>query len=111
MNYVIVIEKTRTGYSAYVPDVPGCVTVGNTRREIVKLMREALDLYFEEAAKRGDAPPKPTSTTALVEVKAPRAKPKSTRRALHLPAGVRTATAARYASRRHGDPGAARRRP
>lgn len=111
MKYVIVIEKTRTGYSAYVPDVPGCVTVGSTRREIVKNMREALDLYFEETAKRGERAPKSTSTIAYVDVASPRANRHPARRGIEVPTSVRAAAASRYSQRRHSDSVGARRRP
>ena len=44
MTYAIVIEKTETGYSAYVPDLPGCVSVGRTREEMDRNIREAIEL-------------------------------------------------------------------
>ena len=44
MRYAVVIEKTETGYSAYVPDLPGCVSVGHTREEMERRIREAIEL-------------------------------------------------------------------
>lgn len=48
MRYAVVIEKTDTGYSAYVPDLPGCVSVGDTRQEMDRNIREAIELYLDE---------------------------------------------------------------
>ena len=47
MHYVIVIEKTETGYSAYVPDLQGCVSVGDTREEIENNIQEAILFHLE----------------------------------------------------------------
>ncbi|MDC0835295.1 hypothetical protein AY599_20450 [Leptolyngbya valderiana BDU 20041] len=47
MRYLIVIEKTETGYSAYSPDLPGCVATGQTRQEIEHNMREAIAFHLE----------------------------------------------------------------
>ena len=47
MEYVVIIEKTNTGYSAYVPDLPGCTTVGDTKEEITMYMEEAIQLHLE----------------------------------------------------------------
>ena len=46
MRYAVVIEKTDTGYSAWVPDLPGCVSVGRTREEMNRNIREAIELYL-----------------------------------------------------------------
>ncbi len=53
MRYAVVIEKTDTGYSAYVPDLPGCVSVGNTRQEMDRNIREAVELYLDELREQG----------------------------------------------------------
>ena len=52
MTYAIVIEKTGTGYSAYVPDLPGCVSVGGNREEMNRNIREAIELYIDELRDR-----------------------------------------------------------
>jgi len=49
----IVLEETKTGYSAYSPDVPGCVTVGSTKEETEKNMAEALEFHFEGMLEAG----------------------------------------------------------
>lgn len=46
-RYRIVVEQTRTGFSAYSPDVPGCISTGRTRDEVEANIREALDFHLE----------------------------------------------------------------
>lgn len=48
-DIVVRIERTDTGYSAYAPDLPGCVTVGDTIGETQTMMEEAVSLYLEES--------------------------------------------------------------
>ncbi len=68
MQYVVVVEKTEKNYGAYVPDLPGCVAVGDTREETLKLIREAIELHLQSMQADGEPIP-PTATTAeLVEV-------------------------------------------
>lgn len=47
MRYLVIIEKTKTGFSAYVPDLPGCVSVGDTREEIETYIHEAILFHIE----------------------------------------------------------------
>lgn len=61
MKYVIVYEETATGYSAYVPDLPGCVAAGGTRAETEQLIHEAIGLHV--AALREDREPLPEPGT------------------------------------------------
>ncbi len=68
MKYAVVIEKTGTGYSAYVPDLPGCVSVGATREEMERNIREAIDLYLDELREQGAAIPIPSTDTAYIAV-------------------------------------------
>ena len=68
MQYVIVIEKTENNYGAYVPDLPGCVAVAETREEVDRLIREAIALHLESLREEGSPIPKPTTTSDLVEV-------------------------------------------
>ena len=68
-RYLIVIEKTDDGYSAYVPDVPGVATVGDTIEDILENMQEALELYFEVAIERGQPlPPVSAVQAGFIEV-------------------------------------------
>ena len=67
-RYLVVMEPTPTGYSAYLPDVPGCVTTGLTTAEIESNMREALALHLEGIQDEGESVPPPTSIATYVEV-------------------------------------------
>jgi len=58
-TYLILIGKTRTGYSAYSPDVLGCASAGKTIEAVVANMKQALELHFEGMAEDGDPIPKP----------------------------------------------------
>jgi predicted RNase H-like HicB family nuclease len=64
-KYLIIIEKTEDGYSAYSPDVTGCVAVGDTKREVEKNMREALRFHIELLVEKGYPVPKPTMSDAM----------------------------------------------
>ena len=68
MKYAAIIEKTGNGYSAYVPDLPGCVAAGDSREETESLIREAIALHLELLRKHGDPVPEPQTSAALVEV-------------------------------------------
>ncbi len=58
-EYLIVIEKTRTGYSAYSPDIDGCIAVGDTKVECETNMKEALKFHIEFMLEKGYEVPKP----------------------------------------------------
>jgi len=68
MQYAVVVEKTGNGYSAYVPDLPGCVAAARTRAETERLIREAIQFHLEGLRENGDPIPKPTTGVQLVEV-------------------------------------------
>jgi len=68
MKYLVIIEKSNTGYSAYSPDLPGCVSTGATREETEQNMREAIEFHIEGMRKEGYEIPKPSSTSAYMEV-------------------------------------------
>ena len=68
MRYAVLIEKTNTGYSAYAPDLPGCVAAANTRAEVEVLLREAIVLHLESLREHGEPIPDPQTTAALVDV-------------------------------------------
>jgi len=67
-EYVVVIEQSETGFGAYVPDLPGCVALGETRDEALALIREAIELHVESLRECGEPVPPPTSTTERVVV-------------------------------------------
>jgi len=51
VEYLVVVEKGKTSYGAYVPDLPGCVAVAETRREVLKLIREGITLQSRPCVK------------------------------------------------------------
>ena len=67
-KYLIILEKTKTGFSAYVPDLPGCVATGDTLQETEKLIREAVEFHLEGLRADGLPIPPPTSQVEYVEV-------------------------------------------
>jgi predicted RNase H-like HicB family nuclease len=71
MRYAIVIEKADENFSAYLPDVPGCVTTGLTVRETIENMKEALAGHLRMMAEDGEAPPPAESAVDYVEVEVP----------------------------------------
>jgi len=70
MEYLVVVEKGRSSYGAYVPDLPGCVAAGETRREVLKLIRDAVKLHIEALRESGQSVPEPTSKSDVVKVRA-----------------------------------------
>ena len=68
MQYIVVVEKGKKSYGAYVPDLPGCVAVAKTKREVMKLIREAIDLHLESLREDGLPVPGANSTTEYVRV-------------------------------------------
>ena len=67
-QYTIIIEPTDTGYSAYAPDLPGCITVGNTLEETRAFMKEAINLYIDTLKDKGLTVPPPTILSDSVTV-------------------------------------------
>ena len=70
MRYLIVIEATSTGFSAYLPDLPGCVATGRTREEVEATMREAIEFHLDGLSAEGLDVATPTSYSTYVEVPA-----------------------------------------
>lgn len=70
MRYAIVVEKTETNYSAYVPDLPGCVATGATVEEAEHELREAIGFHIEGLVEDGLPIPQPASIVEYIEVAA-----------------------------------------
>jgi predicted RNase H-like HicB family nuclease len=68
MRYAIVIERGPTSYGAYVPDLPGCVAAAETRNEVLRLIREAIEFHIEEMREERLEVPEPLSSAEYVEV-------------------------------------------
>jgi len=67
-KYTIVIEKANGNYSAYCPDLPGCVATGPSLQETTVRIKEAIEFHIEGLKAEGLNVPPPATTTALVEV-------------------------------------------
>jgi predicted RNase H-like HicB family nuclease len=70
VKYVVVYERTSTGWSAYLPDLPGCVAAGETREETERLIREAIALHLDGLREDNESIPQPGTWTETVEVSA-----------------------------------------
>ena len=70
MRYLVVVEKGTTSFGAYVPDLPGCIAVGETREEVLASIHEAIEFHLEGLKEDGQPIPPPTSTSEVVEVAA-----------------------------------------
>jgi len=68
MQYLVVIERGPTSFGAYVPDLPGCVAVGETEQEVKQLIQEAIEFHLEDLAESGVQIPPAMSTGDYVEV-------------------------------------------
>jgi predicted RNase H-like HicB family nuclease len=69
-KYLIVIGPTETGFSAYSPDLPGCVSTGRTREEVEKNMHEAIAFHLDGLREEGQPVPEPQTYSAYVELPA-----------------------------------------
>jgi predicted RNase H-like HicB family nuclease len=70
MKYVVLFEKTATGYSAHLPDLPGCVAAGATLEETQQLIREAVEMHLEAMREDGQHIPEPSTITDYITVSA-----------------------------------------
>ena len=68
MQYMVVIERGESSYGAYVPDLPGCVAVADTKEEVLELIREAIEMHLEAMRKEGVPISEPSSTSEYVQV-------------------------------------------
>jgi predicted RNase H-like HicB family nuclease len=68
MKYVVVYEKSASGWGAYSPDLPGVGVAGATLDEVKQLIREAMDFHLEGMREHGDPIPEPSAVTEYVSV-------------------------------------------
>lgn len=68
MRYLVVVEKGPASFGAYVPDLPGCIAVGETREEVLASIHEAIELHLEGLKEDGEPIPPPSSSSEVVEV-------------------------------------------
>jgi predicted RNase H-like HicB family nuclease len=69
-RYLIIIEATSTGFSAYTPDLPGCVATGRSRKEVEREMRDAIEFHIEGLRLAGEQVPEPRSQASYCEIAA-----------------------------------------
>jgi len=69
-NYTVIYEKGETNWGAIVPDLPGCVSIGDTLEEVQENVKEAISLYLEVLTERGEALPEPLMRVGSGEVAA-----------------------------------------
>jgi predicted RNase H-like HicB family nuclease len=67
-KYAVIIEDAGPNFSAYVPDLPGCVSVGSTVEEVTSNIHEAIELHIASMIEYGEDVPQPSSRVVLVEV-------------------------------------------
>ena len=68
MRYMVVVERGDTSWGAHVPDLPGCIAVGETREEVLRLVRDAIEFHIDGLRRDGSPVPTPSSEGAFVEV-------------------------------------------
>ncbi len=68
MCYMVVVEEGPSSFGAYVPDLPGCVVVGKSQEEVLKLIEEAIEFHLEGLTEEGKPIPTPHSSSVLVEI-------------------------------------------
>ena len=67
MRYAVVIEKSDQGYGAYVPDLPGVISVGDSQEEVTANIRQAIALHLEGLRDSGDDIPEPKTLVAVID--------------------------------------------
>ena len=68
MRYAVVVEKAENNFSAYVPDLPGCIAAAESQEEVMELIREAIDFHLEGMREAGEEIPQPSTIAEYVEV-------------------------------------------
>ena len=68
MKYLVVYEKSITGWGAYAPDLPGLGAAGTTLDEVKELIREAIEFHLEGMRQHGESIPEPSATTEFITV-------------------------------------------
>lgn len=69
-RYLVIVEEGARSFGAYIPDLPGCVAAGDSREEVLELIREAIEFHIEALRNDGQAVPAPSSTSELVDIAA-----------------------------------------
>ncbi len=70
MEYTVVLEKGEFSYGAFVPDLPGCIAAGESKEEVLELIKEAIEFHIEGLMAEGEVIPEPHCEVARVEINA-----------------------------------------
>lgn len=70
MKYLVIVETSESGFNAYVPDLPGCISTAKTRDDVVTSIQEAIEFHIEGLKESGGPVPEPSSQRELVDVHA-----------------------------------------
>lgn len=70
MRYAVIVEEGETSFGAYVPDLPGCVAVAETKDEVLRLIEEAIEFHIEGLRQDDQPIPEPSSSIEYVEIQA-----------------------------------------
>ena len=70
MRYAVIVEEGEKSFGAYVPDLPGCAAVGESREEVLRLIQEAIEFHIDGLREDGQPIPEPSSSIEYVEVRA-----------------------------------------
>jgi predicted RNase H-like HicB family nuclease len=70
MKYAVIVEEGENSFGAYVPDLPGCVAVADTKEEVLELIQGAIEFHIEGLRKDGQPIPEPSSSIEYIEVRA-----------------------------------------
>jgi predicted RNase H-like HicB family nuclease len=68
MKYLVIVEKGPSSYGASVPDLPGCIAVGETEKEVIELIQEAIQFHLEDLQSEGQPIPPSVSQSTFIEV-------------------------------------------
>lgn len=68
MQYIVILEKGKSSYGAFVPDIPGCIAAGKTKEETLKLIKEAIEFHIEGIKKEGIEIPASNCSTEFVNI-------------------------------------------
>jgi predicted RNase H-like HicB family nuclease len=67
-RYLVIIEESANGFSAFLPDLPGCIATGSSQEEVEKAMREGVAFHLEGLRESGEPAPPPRSTATYIDV-------------------------------------------
>jgi predicted RNase H-like HicB family nuclease len=70
MRYAVIVEEGENSFGAYVPDLPGCVAVAETKEEVLELIHEAVAFHIEGLREDGQPVPEPSSSIEYIEIRA-----------------------------------------